>query len=567
MKNRIIPVLVAVLLIVGILSGCTGSTTQSTSAGTTKATTTAATTAGMQKEQAADGTEFYSTGLPIVDKSQNVTFSIMGVTTATDPNKFPMIMKYTEDTGINFEWILVSQDGLAERKSLMWASTEYPDILGPSVVAESDFETYAPQGLILPLNELFDKYIPNLVKICGAEDAAKYLSALTYSDGNIYTFPTIIPYFYCDPSVPDINVVWLEKLSLEVPTTVEEFENVLRAFKNDDPNGNGKKDEIPLTTQTWGGAIKNLFAFAGWTGVLTGNLYVENDEVKWPLIDDECKTGVQWMAKLWDEGLIDIEVFTQGDDVLRPKAQSDPYVLGVAANFAESYFFGFDRFTEYFPMEPIADANGVKRWIGRYSPDLIMNQWALTKACTAPEIVARLVDYLYTPEIGIQSDQGPIGYTYEVRDDGLLQPILPEGYATLTEWMNTNQFQQVPRLNYKGCMSDLVYTDKSLEGILTPGRFTIEQSDAGLEIRVHDSIMGKYCLGFPSLKASPDEIQIKTDYLTNVEKYYKETLAQFVTGQKDIDEEWDTYVSQMKSLGYDTILEMYKNQYKRFIGN
>jgi len=174
------------------------------------------------------------------------------------------------------------------------------------------------------------------------------------------------------------------------------------------------------------------------------------------------------------------------------------------------------------------------------------------------------LSYLYDPMIGIQSDQGPIGYTYEVRDDGLLQPILPEGFATLSEWVNPNHFQQVPRLNYKGNMSDLVYTDKSLEGILTPGRFKIEQSDAGLEIRVHDTIMGKYCVGFPDLKASPDEVQIKKDYLTNIEKYYKETLAQFITGQKDIDEEWDAYVSQMKNLGYDKVLEMYQNQYKRF---
>ena len=211
------------------------------------------------KVKAADGTEFYETGLPIVDPDQNVELTIWGVTSASDPNTFEMCKKYEEETGIHINWIGVSQDGLEERKNLMWASGDYPDILGPSIPNDSDINMYGPMGIIIPLNEYIDKY-PNTFRAnCGGEEVWNNVwGKLTYPDGNIYAFPTVMDYFNCDNTVPSINIDWLEKLGMKMPETPDEFVEYLRAVKTQDPNGNGKADEIPFVTQNWRGILSPM---------------------------------------------------------------------------------------------------------------------------------------------------------------------------------------------------------------------------------------------------------------------------------------------------------------------
>jgi putative aldouronate transport system substrate-binding protein len=89
-------------------------------------------------------------------------------------------------------------------------------------------------------------------------------NGVTTPDGNIYVLPGLDGCWHCYwPTKSWINEDWLAAVNMDMPTTTEEYEKVLLAFKNDDPNGNGKPDEIPFSGYTsqggdWGNPITFL---------------------------------------------------------------------------------------------------------------------------------------------------------------------------------------------------------------------------------------------------------------------------------------------------------------------
>ncbi len=75
-----------------------------------------------------------------------------------------------------------------------------------------------------------------------------YKDLITAPDGNIYALPQVNECYHCMYQQRMwIYKPWLDKLGLKMPTTTDEFYEVLKAFKTKDPNGNGKADEIPLS--------------------------------------------------------------------------------------------------------------------------------------------------------------------------------------------------------------------------------------------------------------------------------------------------------------------------------
>ena len=102
---------------------------------------------------------------------------------------------------------------------------------------------YGTQGVLVPLEDMIPTYAPNVALLMQQKPAFK--SLITAPDGHIYALATGAAAPWSDISWHlHINNDWLERLGLEMPTTTDEFYEVLLAFKNSDPNGNGDADEI-----------------------------------------------------------------------------------------------------------------------------------------------------------------------------------------------------------------------------------------------------------------------------------------------------------------------------------
>ena len=108
-----------------------------------------------------------------------------------------------------------------------------------------DIEEYGVnQKILVPLDDYIEQYMPNYHSRLYLNDANVSIPA---SDGKMYYIGNLTARNINHESHWFINKTWLDKLNLEIPKTVDELTNVLRAFRDNDMNGNGEKDEIPMS--------------------------------------------------------------------------------------------------------------------------------------------------------------------------------------------------------------------------------------------------------------------------------------------------------------------------------
>ena len=245
MVKRVLSCVLTTSMVAALLAGCGGT---GNTAGTEEG--------GVEEQtvQSADGREMvgnmYTTGYPIVEKTE--TFHIVASFDSRQQkfNDMEFFKKLEEQSNIHIEWEFIESQDYEQKKNLILASGDYPDAFF-NYISDTDLNTHVPQGVFVPINEYLE-YAPNLSKVF--EEHPDFKKLCTYFDGNIYS----IGYAAEDPCQyqPDEMYVyrpWLDKLGLDIPETTEEFYQMLKAFKEQDPNGNGVADEIPFSA-TPGGA-------------------------------------------------------------------------------------------------------------------------------------------------------------------------------------------------------------------------------------------------------------------------------------------------------------------------
>ena len=285
------------------------------------------TDAAVDDESSAFG--FQETGLPIVEKP--LTLSIAGekASLAPDYNDMSLVQQWQEDTNIEVEWNLLAPDVYSEKRNLLLASNDLPDAFINSKFTDEELVRYGTNGTLIPLEGLIEKYAPNLQAVFEARPELE--AAVTASDGHIYALPNAeelglaaVPFFW------SINTSWLDALGLPMPTTVDEYHDALVAFKTQDPNGNGKADEIPLSfiNNWWCADIGDLFAALGGIADNTDHRIVRDGDVIYTGADGRYRDAIATLHEWYEEGLIDPEAFTQDDKTYLAKGKTETPVLG-----------------------------------------------------------------------------------------------------------------------------------------------------------------------------------------------------------------------------------------------
>ena len=176
-------------------------------------------------------------------------------------------------TNIKLELDLPPVADAQNKLNLMLASDDLPEVIIGCNIRLDQMQILAEQGVALPLNDYIDKYGVETKKMFETNPAIKPL--ITLLDGKIYGLPHYNDCYHCSMSQKMwVYKPWLDKLGLKVPETTDEFEAMLKAFKEKDPNGNGKADEIPLS----GSKLVN----GGWHSPIDQflmNSFVYNDNV------------------------------------------------------------------------------------------------------------------------------------------------------------------------------------------------------------------------------------------------------------------------------------------------
>lgn len=238
--------------------------------------------------------------------------------------------QYTKDLeaacDCTIKWQEVADNAWGQQKSAKMAAGEFPDI-GLSLFSMVDAAKYSTY--FEDLKPHLDK-MPNVKKFLKAQPgAAKYVTdgtkiAMLPSDrGKGYEVSGTHMF---------INKTWLDKLGLQMPTTWDELENVLDAFKTQDPNGNGKADEVPMNIRSLGFGLWSPLALMNSEGVVTSFMgggaseqgyYVDNGKVKSYYTSDALKDVVSYLHGLMAKGLIPKDVLTRDASQYTSQTVSD----------------------------------------------------------------------------------------------------------------------------------------------------------------------------------------------------------------------------------------------------
>jgi putative aldouronate transport system substrate-binding protein len=260
-----------------------------------------------------------------------------------------------EQTNIHFEFDLAAE-GFQEKKNLALATGDLPDIFFRALNIH-DEETYGPQGEIIVLNDLIDKQGPNIKKALAKYPLLK--KAITASDKNIYALGQITytqtqgSYKMC------INAEWLKNLGLSKPETIDDFYRVLRAFKDNDPNRNGKADEEGMTCRGFlrlNGVLMTAFGetYGGGHGKLVS---LKNDVVTFTPLTEGFKVFIEFLNKLYTEKLLDNEFISHSTEEYIAKTKSMRYgVLGHPSQADWTKFDVLAPMTSAYSSEKMATA-------------------------------------------------------------------------------------------------------------------------------------------------------------------------------------------------------------------
>ena len=478
-----------------------------------------------------------------------------------------------EKGNMEFEIDVLPTADLASKVQLQLASFELPDVY--FVLARANVPTFntsnalkysetSGDGQIIALNDFIDAWGTNIKALFEKYASDGLESMMTSADGNIYYMPGYGPsYINRHANVFWINVGWLDNLGLDMPTTTDELEQVLLAFKNDDPNGNGKADEIGITgtSQNAGYNIVN-YLLSAFTVVNTQNNYLYYDDsniVHFAANEDAWREGLKYLNRLYGEGLIDTALFTQDQAGMKQ-------VVTDAADICSGFSAlgcglitggaGAEVDARYNSCPPVAGPDGTC-----YSVVAIPGPQSLgtiTSACEKPEAMFRLMDYMIGEECSTLSRYGKLDENYIEAPEGHLNLYGTQASIIVTNniWFvpqNTNWQNQLPFVNdihNNGCGYP-ADKDTSAERKNADAVATYQPKEPTNVI--------------PVSNYTAEETEIVNECTTYIKDMVDEGIAKFTVGEWDInnDKDWQTYLNELEAAGLSDFLECAQAAYDR----
>ena len=470
-----------------------------------------------------------------------------------DGNLLPVFKLASDKTGININNVAnpVATNSLQEFE--LQATEKFPaDIYGGTNVRQS-VNSYGAQGGFIALDELIEKYAPNIKKYLSENEDVK--KAITAADGHIY-FMGYAPdggvgraYF--------IRTDWLDKLNLKMPTTFAELENVLYAFKDNDPNGNGEKDEIPVFNDKWQETIRlaNLWGARvyGSDSFLERVVLDDNDKMYQAWVTDAFKTALIGINKWYQDGIIDPETFSRKANTAKQTLWTKSDVGGMTHDFfasTSSYNYNTELIAtnpnfKLQAFKPVC-ANG-KAFEEHRRVTVKNDGWAISANCSNQVAAIKYMDWFYSEEGRTAINFGIEGDSYTMVNG---KPTFTEDTLSQTN-VNTHLQKTYGAQLPIGYAQDFAYEEQ-----WNPK----EGQDA---YNLYSSSVD-YVKGTPVLSFNDEEQEVFDTYVATLNTYQDEMITAFITGKYDINSEWSSYVNKCKELGCDKVAAIYQSAYERY---
>lgn len=459
----------------------------------------------------------------------------------------PIIQEITKRTGIDFEFVAApnTEDQFREKFNVTVASGSIPDIMVSTY--RDDMMKVAEQGTFAPLDDYIDEYAPNLKKIL--EENPEYIRDMRASDGNIYFMPFIgaVRTF----KVWMLRGDWLEKLELDVPVTLDDWYNVLKAFKEQDPNGNGEADEIPYTTRnTQAGVLAFMEAFGISGFEANEQFFIEDGQVKYAYTDPRCKEALEFINKLYNEGLIDPEYATNDTNVWLSRLTNEisgacqdttarAYSLGTQVRSANE-----DSEAWFVVVAPPQGPDGTQMTTSQMQP--IRGYTAISADSPYIKEIVELFDYFYSEEGSLLMNFGLEGETYTMENG---KPKYTDVIANDEQGRSILSMLNVYGHREWAYQQDIGYEDALLDEEYVAYRNEMEQY-------IRPTI--------PALSFTEEEREVINSIYTEIQTYKDEMTNKFIMGKEPLDN-FDNFVETLNSMGIEEVLAVEQAAYDRYM--
>lgn len=445
--------------------------------------------------------------------------------------------KISEMTNIKIKTVSSSSNSDADTAlNTMLMSGNIPDLIF-STNMKTFANEYGPDGAFAAIDELVSDETPNIKKQLERKEISSFI---TNYDGHAYYMCGVNPDTVAQGWM--IRQDWLDKLGLKAPTNPEEFYNVLKAFKTQDPNGNGKSDEIPYLSRF--GTVDDLDFIFNATPEWAVD---ENGKVYYGPTRPEFKTAYENISKWYAEGLIDEEIYTRG-------AKSRDKLFGDnTGGIIHDWFGSTAQFNDIlgqdipgFKLKAFAPPNeGNKEYTRR---DVAITQGvAIGAESKNKEYAIKLLDFLFSETGSRLMNFGIEGEQYDLVDG---KPIFKDSVIN-------GDKTAVQILTELGACSLVYEQDYSYEE-----QWMNEEAKAGSDMYLSN---GYLMTKFPGVTYSEEEYSKFNSIMTNVDTFRAERCQQWVFGSADVSSTFDAYLEELDRLGLKEATEIQQAAYDRYI--
>ena len=555
--SKTLALIMAIVMSVALLAGCGGSG----NAG-----------GGAAPAPAAEVPEGGYT-FPLAEKVEISGLTRFPANTESEPNNRTIYKRLEEKTNVHVNWKAIQGDQWGDKIALEMANIKtLPEFISPAGLGDADILKYAKQGVIIPLEDyITPELMPNLTKVF--EQAPEYKDMCKDENGHIWTLPWIEQLGVGKTAIqtignmPFINTAWLDFLGLEMPKTVDEFEAVLIAFRDNadalKAEFNIEGDIIPLACIVNGGnedcrVLCNGFGEGygdpdDWRHIVI----TEDKKVICAATTDGWRAGVEWLHKLYTENLFDPDAFTQEWSTYVAKGKSGRYGVCFSwdvANIVGLTMADIQNGTAGWAPLPMLKADTVNLTpnTGSLTSGFDRGRGAvLTANAKNPALICAWLDQMYDPIQSPQNNWGTYGeddgfdiFVMDKNDKG--EPMLKHADLGDHSPVEVREAEMVDGPlavldSYYGvyvtCPDDALYRLNWIKDIYTPDMHT------------------KYV--FPNVLMSSDDTKEVSNLLADIDKCIETARANAImNGFSDAD--WDKLQSDLQAYKVDQLLAIFQ---------
>lgn len=505
--------------------------------------------------------------MPIVSDKGSIEFEILAPKNALadDYNDMLVLNNLYDSTNVDINWRNVSDASYAASKSLIMADTKnLPDAIYHAGFSEQEIILYASRKQIIALDDYLE-YMPNFSKIL--EDRPDIYETIKSYDGKIYSLPRIEEMGLLEyPNLLFLNKDWTRQLINNgdidflsedelvdgLDLTVDQMEDILTGFKNNDMNDNGKtNDELPLSFvyQNWQGNQSDLYAAFGVPENID-HLTVINDQVTFTATMDRWMEATNFYHQWVENDLIDIESFSQSQDAFLAKGKATDQKLGA--------FYWWESETvvtnpeDYIVLNPLIGPYGDQGIGLANNPEISKGNFVVLSNCANPEVLLTYIDRFYEPVTSAQINYGPIGIVYEeaLDENGMLvQKEIPEGVTA-------------DELRLKNAPLGLVYLSdyhwNNVVNMEPRAKLRLERLDLVAKPYVFDGVES-----MPVLSYNLDEINTLNRIEQNLSDYVYQKQTNWLTDGGLSASDFSNFKETLEDIGLLEALEIYQAAYER----